>query len=63
MKSSREIANLAIAHIKANPSATKKQVCHKERITADQFQAATPYIKSECERVGTKWFVKKLELE
>lgn len=65
MKSSREIANRAVAHIKANPCSTKKEICRRLNITTDQFQAATPYIKSECERVGTQWFIKveKLELE
>lgn len=65
MKSSREIANRAVAHIKANPGARKTQICAALGISGDQFQAATPYIKSECERVGTQWFIKveKLELE
>ena len=63
MKSSRDIANLVIAHIKANPGATKKQICYVWNITPDQFQAATPYIKSECKRIKTKWYVKKVEIE
>lgn len=59
MKSSKDIANLVIAHIKANPAATKKQICYVCSITPDQFQAATPYIKSECERIKTEWYEKK----
>jgi hypothetical protein len=59
MKSSREMANLVIAHINRNPCVTKKEICFAVKITPDQFQAATPYIKSKCERIKTEWYVKK----
>lgn len=59
MKSSRDIVKLVISHIKENPGATKKQVCYVLNITPDQFQAATPYIKTKCERIKTEWYVKK----
>jgi hypothetical protein len=62
LKNSKDIATSVINYIKRNPSVTKKEVCHVLRITPDQFQAATPYIKTQCERIKTEWYVKKFDL-
>jgi hypothetical protein len=58
MTSSRDIANMAILHIQAMPASSKKQICQALGITADQFQAATPYIRGKCELILCRWYVK-----
>ena len=58
-------AERAIAYIKRNPCSVTKQICSDLHITHAQFQSASPYIKSQCERIRTEWYVKikKIELE
>lgn len=55
---SRVHAILAIKHIKRIPYSTTREICEALSITPAQFQAATPYIKSECERVKLEWYMK-----
>lgn len=63
MTHSKDTVALIIAEITASDGLRTKQICHALGITTDQFQAATPYIKSECERVKLEWFAKVFELE
>ena len=58
MTPSKATAERVIAAIKSNPYETKRWLCDRLRITSGQFQAATPYIKAECERVNLEWFMK-----
>jgi hypothetical protein len=58
MTSSKNTAILIIAEIQAADGVRTKQICHALGITVDQFRAATPYIKADCELIKLNWRMK-----